>query len=103
MDGAGCDRRDHRPLAARPPPRLRRPALSRGRPTPLADPLLTVVMPIFNERGTVEEIIERVLAVPLRIELIAVDDASPDGSPGVVVGLAESGGLEDFGMAKNPG
>jgi len=26
----------------------------RGRPTPLADPLLTVVMPIYNERATVE-------------------------------------------------
>ena len=37
-------------------------------------------MPIYNERATVEEIIERVLAVPLRIELIAVDDASTDGS-----------------------
>ena len=41
-------------------------------------------MPVYNERATVEEIIERVLAVPLRIELIAVDDASTDGSRDVV-------------------
>ena len=41
-------------------------------------------MPIYNERATVEEIIERVLAVPLRIELIAVDDASTDGSREIV-------------------
>ena len=37
-------------------------------------------MPVFNERTTVEEIIRRVLAVPLRIELIVVDDGSTDGS-----------------------
>jgi glycosyltransferase involved in cell wall biosynthesis len=54
--------------------------LSRGRATPLHDPLLTVVMPVYNERATLEEIIERVLAVPVRKELIAVDDASTDGS-----------------------
>jgi glycosyltransferase involved in cell wall biosynthesis len=51
----------------------------RSRAVP-ADPLLSVVMPVFNERTTVEEIIRRVLAVPLRIELIVVDDGSTDGS-----------------------
>jgi glycosyltransferase involved in cell wall biosynthesis len=45
-----------------------------------ANPLLSVVMPVYNERTTVEEIIRRVLAVPLRIELIVVDDGSRDGS-----------------------
>jgi glycosyltransferase involved in cell wall biosynthesis len=50
-------------------------------PPPLpADPLLSVVMPVFNERSTVETIIRRVLAVSLRIELIVVDDGSTDGS-----------------------
>jgi glycosyltransferase involved in cell wall biosynthesis len=44
------------------------------------DPLLSVVMPVFNERTTAEEIIRRVLAVPLRIELIVVDDGSTDGT-----------------------
>ena len=37
-------------------------------------------MPVYNERTTVEEIIRRVLAVPMRIELIVVDDGSKDGS-----------------------
>jgi glycosyltransferase involved in cell wall biosynthesis len=46
----------------------------------LHDPLLSVVMPVYNERDTVEEIVTRVLAVPLRIELIVVDDGSTDGS-----------------------
>jgi glycosyltransferase involved in cell wall biosynthesis len=46
----------------------------------LKDPLLSVVMPAYNERTTIDEIIRRVLAVPLRIELIVVDDGSRDGT-----------------------
>ncbi len=46
----------------------------------LVDPLLSVVMPVYNERTTIEEIIDRVLAVPLRVELIVVDDGSSDGT-----------------------
>ncbi len=46
----------------------------------LTDPLLSVVMPVYNERTTIDEIIRRVLAVPLRIELVVVDDGSRDGT-----------------------
>lgn len=46
----------------------------------LADPLLSVVMPVFNESATIDEIIRRVLAVPLRTQLIVVDDGSTDGT-----------------------
>jgi glycosyltransferase involved in cell wall biosynthesis len=42
--------------------------------------LLSVVMPVFNERATIDEIIGRVLAVPMRIELIVVDDYYTDGT-----------------------
>ncbi len=45
-----------------------------------ANPKLSVVMPVYNERTTVEEIIRRVLKVPLNIELIVVNDGSKDGS-----------------------
>jgi glycosyltransferase involved in cell wall biosynthesis len=46
----------------------------------LKDPLLSVVMPVYNERDTIEGMIARVLAVPLRLELIVVDDGSKDGT-----------------------
>jgi glycosyltransferase involved in cell wall biosynthesis len=46
----------------------------------LTDPLLSVVMPVFNEHATVEEVIRRVMRVPLRIQLIVVDDGSTDGT-----------------------
>ena len=51
-----------------------------GRRTAIHSPLLSVVMPVYNERSTIDEIIARVLAVPLRIELIVVDDCSIDGT-----------------------
>ncbi len=51
-----------------------------GRKTAMESPLLSVVMPVYTERTTIDEIIARVLAVPLRIELIVVDDCSKDGT-----------------------
>ena len=50
----------------------------------LKDPLLSVVMPVYNECATVEGMIERVLAVPLRTELIVVDDGSKDGTSDIL-------------------
>jgi glycosyltransferase involved in cell wall biosynthesis len=55
----------------------------------LTDPLLSVVMPCYNERETIDEIIRRVLAVPVRIELIVVDDGSKDGTRDILSKLAE--------------
>ncbi|HWZ81689.1 MAG TPA: glycosyltransferase family 2 protein [Terriglobales bacterium] len=41
---------------------------------------LSVVMPVYNERATLREAVRRVLAVPIEIELLCVDDGSTDGS-----------------------
>ena len=54
----------------------------------LPDPLLSVVMPCYNERATIEEIIRRVVAVPIRTELIVVDDGSKDGTRDILTELA---------------
>lgn len=46
----------------------------------LQGPKLSVVIPVFNEVGTILEIVERVQAVPLEKEIIIVDDYSTDGT-----------------------
>jgi glycosyltransferase involved in cell wall biosynthesis len=51
-----------------------------GARTRLSSPRLSVVMPVFNEMATIDEIIPRVLAIPLDVELIVVDDCSRDGT-----------------------
>ena len=54
----------------------------------LDNPLLSVVMPVYNERDTIEGMIARVLSVPnLRVELIVVDDGSKDGTSDILRGL----------------
>ena len=59
----------------------------------IVNPLVSVVMPAYNERDTIDEIIRRVLAVPLRIELIVVDDASTDGTRDLSAGAAAGAGV----------
>ena len=51
---------------------------------------LSVVMPIYNERATVRVVVERVLAVPIEIELLCVDDGSRDGSREILQELASA-------------
>jgi glycosyltransferase involved in cell wall biosynthesis len=59
---------------------------------PWSEPIrkLSVLMPVYNECWTLREIVARVLAAPLdvEIELIIVDDASTDGSWEVIQDLA---------------
>jgi glycosyltransferase involved in cell wall biosynthesis len=63
--------------------------MERRRPptaSPLAEELpwqrvrLSVVIPVYNEAGTVESLLRRVSQVPLQLEVIVVDDGSTDGT-----------------------
>jgi glycosyltransferase involved in cell wall biosynthesis len=53
---------------------------------------LTVIVPVFNERTTVAEIIRRIRAVdvPLIVDVIAVNDGSSDGTDKVLAALEDS-------------
>lgn len=48
--------------------------------SPLPNQCLGVLMPVFNERGTIREIIRLVLARPEVVELLIIDDCSTDGT-----------------------
>src|SRR5207249_11880341 len=52
-------------------------------------PAASVIMPVYNERTTIEEIILRVQDVDLDKEIVIVDDASTDGTREFLADLAE--------------
>ncbi|MBM4274876.1 MAG: glycosyltransferase family 2 protein [Deltaproteobacteria bacterium] len=50
---------------------------------------LSIVMPVYNEKDTLEEIMRLVQATPYDKEVIVVDDASVDGSRDILMRLAQ--------------
>jgi len=58
---------------------------------------LSVVMPVYNEVSTVDEVIRKVLAQPQVAELIVVDDASSDGTWDVLRKLSTENSPPDAG------
>ena len=48
------------------------------------DLVLSVVIPVYNERATLLELVDRVRAVPIRKQIILVDDGSQDGTRDVL-------------------
>jgi glycosyltransferase involved in cell wall biosynthesis len=65
---------------------------------------LSIVIPIYNEKATLEEIFRLVQAAPYDKEIIAVDDASTDGSAEILANLArEHDNLKPFYHKRNQG
>ncbi|HLM63910.1 MAG TPA: glycosyltransferase family 2 protein [Acidimicrobiales bacterium] len=50
-------------------------------------PCLSVVIPCFNERATVETVVDQVLGSPWTAEVVIVDDGSTDGTREILAGL----------------
>jgi glycosyltransferase involved in cell wall biosynthesis len=46
----------------------------------MAKPKLTVVIPVYNERGTVMTVLEKVKSLPVSKEIIVIDNLSTDGT-----------------------
>ncbi len=53
------------------------------------EPLLSVVVPVYNERLTLRELLRRVVATPQRKQVVVVDDGSSDGTRDLVRALAD--------------
>lgn len=65
--------------------------------------LLSVVIPVYNERETVAEIVRRVRAVPLPLEIILVDDGSTDGTREILDQMEPADDLRIFHHERNRG
>ncbi len=79
------------------------PRRKHGAKTAIESPLLSVVMPVYNERATIDEIVTRVLAVPMRVELIVVDDCSTDGTRDRLTDLQQHYGFTLLLQERNQG
>lgn len=66
-------------------------------------PKLSVVMPVYNERDTIQRVLERVKAVPVDKEIIIVDDGSTDGTQEVLKALEKHPEIRVFYHEKNQG
>jgi glycosyltransferase involved in cell wall biosynthesis len=57
--------------------------------------LLTIIVPVYNEAGTVRRVIDRLLEIPLPLprEIIVVNDGSTDGTATVLDGLLPVDGV----------
>ncbi len=64
--------------------------------------MLSVIMPCYNERDTIREIVSRVRAVPMNIELLIVDDGSTDGTRDILAEI-EKDGVRVIYKKKNEG
>lgn len=84
------------PVAASPRGTHDTPAAPQAPPVPpaatpsISTPRLSVVMPVFNERNTLTDIAQRVLRLPVALELAIVDDGSTDGS-GAIADMIAAG------------
>ena len=57
-------------------------------------PRLSVIVPVYNEERTVEQIVDRLRGIPLALEIIAVDDGSRDGTGEVLKSLSDANRID---------
>src|SRR5258706_10125698 len=65
---------------------------TRRNPSQLIDPRVSVVIPVYNEKNTICEILRRVEETDMRKEIVVVDDCSKDGTREILQTLAERQG-----------
>ncbi len=73
---------------------------------PSGEPLLSILIPIYNERQTLPVLMNKVLSVPFQIpfEVVAVDDCSRDGSAELLSALSLGNGcIRPFFHRQNRG
>ena len=55
---------------------------------------LSVLIPVYNERDTIETIVAQVRSAPIRKEIICVDDCSVDGTSELLANLLSAGRID---------
>src|SRR5258708_15895321 len=60
----------------------------RQNPSAIHDPRVSIVVPVYNEKSTIDEILRRVLDTEVPKEVIVVDDCSTDGTRQILENMA---------------
>jgi len=65
--------------------------------------MLSVIIPAYNEKNTIEELVRRVQRVPIKKEIILVDDGSTDGTGALMKKYADQDGVSFIAFPENRG
>ncbi|MCX5756229.1 MAG: glycosyltransferase family 2 protein [Gemmatimonadetes bacterium] len=78
-----------------PPAGIEAPPKLRGR-TPIApgELVLSVLIPVYNERATIDTIVTQVRTVPVHKQIICVDDCSSDGTADILRAMKAAGTID---------
>jgi glycosyltransferase involved in cell wall biosynthesis len=77
-------------------------ARQRHNPSALDNPKVSIVIPVYNEKATIDEILRRVLDTEIRKEVIIVDDSSTDGTRQILENMAARQATgEEFAAAQD--
>jgi len=64
---------------------------------------LSVIIPVYNERATILEVLKKVKSVPVEKEIIIIDDGSTDGTKEILKEIQETQDLKIIFKDKNEG
>jgi glycosyltransferase involved in cell wall biosynthesis len=87
----------------RDPRPSKKPRRSVVKDTSLSHCKVSIVIPVYNERQTILQVIERVRQLPLDMEIIVVDDCSTDGTRGWLETMRGTSGLHLIFKDRNEG
>ncbi len=62
-----------------------------------------VIIPTYNEKENIEKIIRKVFSLPLKFDILIIDDGSPDGTQEIVQHLQKESFGEHLFLSKRPG
>ena len=63
-------------------------------PSDWNDIVVSAIVPVYNEATTVKAVVERLQEVPLRVEIVAINDGSSDGTGKVLDELHKTGSIQ---------
>lgn len=66
-------------------------------------PLLSVVIPVYNEKETIEKILDKIRVVPVDKEIVIVDNCSTDGTQDILKKIQTKGAIKIIYHSQNLG